>query len=149
MQLNYYINFSVICLSFQMGLGSNGGPFGAQAYGQGATGPGQQLNPQQQLQNKATLANSLPPFASELKGAAVTSMPNMVSACYKNSDISEKIITKNVTRHVIDGHTNFTKYSNTTHEAMKKLSVYYLQNKVIRPLLDSGLDVHLGIPELV
>lgn len=62
-----------------MGLGSNGGPFGAQAYGQGATGPGQPLNPQQQLQNKAALANSLPPFPNELKGAAVTSVPNMVS----------------------------------------------------------------------
>ncbi|KAI3352943.1 hypothetical protein L3Q82_019524 [Scortum barcoo] len=61
----------------KMGLGSNGGPFGAQPYGQGATGPGQQLNPQQQLQNKAALANSLPPFPSELKGAAVTSVPNM------------------------------------------------------------------------
>lgn len=56
-----------------MGLGSNGGPFGTQPYGQGATGPGQQL------QNKAALANSLPPFPSELKGAAVTSVPNMVS----------------------------------------------------------------------
>uniref|UniRef100_A0A8C4IIE3 histone acetyltransferase n=1 Tax=Dicentrarchus labrax TaxID=13489 RepID=A0A8C4IIE3_DICLA len=62
----------------KMGLGSNGGPFGAQPYGQGATGPGQQLNPQQQLQNKAALANSLPPFPSELKGAAVTSVPNML-----------------------------------------------------------------------
>ncbi|XP_049901287.1 CREB-binding protein [Epinephelus moara] len=61
----------------KMGLGSNGGPFGAQPYGQSATGPGQQLNPQQQLQNKAALANSLPPFPSELKGAAVTSVPNM------------------------------------------------------------------------
>uniref|UniRef100_A0A3P9B5I0 histone acetyltransferase n=1 Tax=Maylandia zebra TaxID=106582 RepID=A0A3P9B5I0_9CICH len=62
----------------KMGLGSNG-PFGAQSYGQGATGPGQQLNPQQQLQNKSALANSLPPFPNELKGAAVTSVPNMVS----------------------------------------------------------------------
>ncbi|XP_067353867.1 CREB-binding protein isoform X2 [Channa argus] len=61
----------------KMGLGSNGGPFGAQPYGQTAAGPGQQLNPQQQLQNKATLSNSLSPFASELKGAAVTSVPNM------------------------------------------------------------------------
>lgn len=68
----------VICPYFQMGLGSNG-PFGAQSYGQGATGPGQQLNPQQQLQNKSALANSLPPFPNELKGAAVTSVPNMVS----------------------------------------------------------------------
>ncbi|KAG7485366.1 CREB-binding protein isoform X2 [Solea senegalensis] len=56
----------------KMGLGSNGGPFGSQAYGQSAAGPGQQ-----QLQNKAALANSLPPFPSELKGAAVTSVPNM------------------------------------------------------------------------
>lgn len=63
-----------------MGLGSNGGPFGAQPYGQGATGPSQQLNPQQPLQNKAALANSLPPFPNELKGAAVTSVPSMVSA---------------------------------------------------------------------
>uniref|UniRef100_A0A3Q3IBJ8 histone acetyltransferase n=1 Tax=Monopterus albus TaxID=43700 RepID=A0A3Q3IBJ8_MONAL len=47
-------------------------------YGQGAAGPGQQLNPQQQLQNKASLANSLPPFPSELKGAPVTSVPNML-----------------------------------------------------------------------
>uniref|UniRef100_A0A3B5QBY2 histone acetyltransferase n=1 Tax=Xiphophorus maculatus TaxID=8083 RepID=A0A3B5QBY2_XIPMA len=46
-------------------------------YGQGAAGPGQQLNPQQQLQNKAALASSLPPFPNELKGAAVTSGPNM------------------------------------------------------------------------
>ncbi|XP_047434584.1 CREB-binding protein isoform X4 [Mugil cephalus] len=61
----------------KMGLGSNGGPFGAQSYGQGAAGPGQQLTPQQQLQNKAALANSLPPFPSELKGAAVASVPNM------------------------------------------------------------------------
>lgn len=61
-----------------MGLGSNGSPFGAQAYGQGATGPGQPLNPQQQLQNKTALANSLPPFPNELKGGAVTSVPNMV-----------------------------------------------------------------------
>ncbi|XP_034544280.1 CREB-binding protein isoform X3 [Notolabrus celidotus] len=56
----------------KMGLGSNGGPFGAQSYGQGAAGPGQQ-----QLQNKAALTNSLPPFPNELKGAAVTSVPNM------------------------------------------------------------------------
>ncbi|XP_047189650.1 CREB-binding protein isoform X4 [Scophthalmus maximus] len=62
----------------KMGLASNGGPFGAQPYGQGAAGPGQQLNSQQQLQNKAALANSLPPFPSELKGAAVTSVPNML-----------------------------------------------------------------------
>ncbi|XP_029951140.1 CREB-binding protein isoform X4 [Salarias fasciatus] len=61
----------------KMGLGSNGGPFGAQPYGQAAAGPGQQLTPQQQLQNKAALANSLPPFPNELKGAAVTSVPNM------------------------------------------------------------------------
>uniref|UniRef100_A0A3Q1BGG7 histone acetyltransferase n=1 Tax=Amphiprion ocellaris TaxID=80972 RepID=A0A3Q1BGG7_AMPOC len=63
----------------KMGMNNNGGPFGAQPYGQGAAGPGQQLNPQQQLQNKAALANSLPPFPNELKGAAVTSVPNMVS----------------------------------------------------------------------
>uniref|UniRef100_A0A674MBF3 histone acetyltransferase n=1 Tax=Takifugu rubripes TaxID=31033 RepID=A0A674MBF3_TAKRU len=62
----------------KMGLSSNGGPFGAQPYGQGATGPGQQLNQQQQLQNKVTLANSLPPFHNELKGAAVTNVPNML-----------------------------------------------------------------------
>ncbi|XP_023128087.1 CREB-binding protein isoform X5 [Amphiprion ocellaris] len=61
----------------KMGMNNNGGPFGAQPYGQGAAGPGQQLNPQQQLQNKAALANSLPPFPNELKGAAVTSVPNM------------------------------------------------------------------------
>ncbi|XP_034043874.1 CREB-binding protein-like isoform X1 [Thalassophryne amazonica] len=60
-----------------MGLANNGGPFGAQPYGQGATGPGQQLNPPQQLQNKAALSNSLPSFSSELKGPAVTSVPNM------------------------------------------------------------------------
>ncbi|CAB1443227.1 unnamed protein product [Pleuronectes platessa] len=63
----------------KMGLASNGGPFGTQPYSQGATGPGQKLNPQQQLQNKAALANSLPPFPSELKGAAVTSVPNMAA----------------------------------------------------------------------
>lgn len=62
-----------------MGLGTNGSPFGAQPYGQGPTGQGQQLNTQQQLQNKAALANSLPPFPNELKGASVTSVPNMVS----------------------------------------------------------------------
>ncbi|XP_027872979.1 CREB-binding protein isoform X1 [Xiphophorus couchianus] len=61
----------------KMSLGSNGSPFGAQPYGQGAAGPGQQLNPQQQLQNKAVLASSLPPFPNELKGATVTSRPNM------------------------------------------------------------------------
>ncbi|KAF1394948.1 hypothetical protein PFLUV_G00006420 [Perca fluviatilis] len=61
----------------KMGLGSNGAPFGAQPYGQGAMGPSQQLNPQQQLQNKASLANSLSPFPNELKGATVTSVPNM------------------------------------------------------------------------
>lgn len=82
------MNFLFFCLSFQMGLGSNGSPFGAQPYGQSATGPGQQLNPQQQLQNKAALANSLPPFPNELKGAAITSVPNMVSACYTFSDIT-------------------------------------------------------------
>lgn len=65
-----------------MSLSNNGGAFGAQAYGQGATGPGQQLTPQQQLQNKVTLANSLPPFHNELKGHAVTNVPNMVSSCY-------------------------------------------------------------------
>ncbi|XP_061536690.1 CREB-binding protein isoform X2 [Phycodurus eques] len=64
----------------KMGLGSNGGTFGTQSYGQGAAGPGQQLNPQQQLQNKATLANSLPPFANELKGTAVTSVSNIQQA---------------------------------------------------------------------
>ncbi|KAM9314702.1 CREB-binding protein isoform 2-T2 [Pholidichthys leucotaenia] len=62
----------------KMGLGSNGTPFGAQSYGPTATGPGQQLNPQQQLQNKAALGNSLPPFPNELKGAAVTSVPNLL-----------------------------------------------------------------------
>uniref|UniRef100_A0A1A8AMM4 histone acetyltransferase n=1 Tax=Nothobranchius furzeri TaxID=105023 RepID=A0A1A8AMM4_NOTFU len=61
----------------KMGLGTNGNPFGTQPYGQGAAGPGQQLNPQQQLQNKAALSNSLPPFPNELKGAAVTNVPNM------------------------------------------------------------------------
>lgn len=73
--------FFLLFALLQMGLNSNGGPFGAAAYGQGAAGPGQQLNPQQQqqLQNKAALANSLPPFPNELKGAAVTSVPNMVS----------------------------------------------------------------------
>ncbi|XP_041838054.1 CREB-binding protein isoform X5 [Melanotaenia boesemani] len=63
--------------NMKMGIGTNGSPFGPQPYGQGAAGPGQQLNPQQQLQNKAALANSLPPFPNELKGAAVTSVPNM------------------------------------------------------------------------
>ncbi|KAF7646877.1 hypothetical protein LDENG_00181030 [Lucifuga dentata] len=58
----------------KMGLG-NGGPFGAQPYGQGTAGPGQQLNPQQQLQSKAALVNSLPPFPNELKGAA--NVPSM------------------------------------------------------------------------
>uniref|UniRef100_A0A8C6NTI8 histone acetyltransferase n=1 Tax=Nothobranchius furzeri TaxID=105023 RepID=A0A8C6NTI8_NOTFU len=58
----------------QMGLGTNGNPFGTQPYGQGAAGPGQQLNPQQQLQNKAALSNSLPPFPNELKGAAQAAM---------------------------------------------------------------------------
>lgn len=81
------MNVLFFYLSFQIGMGSNGGPFGAQPYGQGVTGPGQQLNPQQQLQNKAALANSLPPFPNELKGAAVTSVPNMVSTCYTYSDI--------------------------------------------------------------
>lgn len=83
-----------------MGLGSNGGPFGAQPYGQGATGPSQQLNPQQQLQNKAALANSLPPFPNELKGAAVTSVPSMVST-YSDVTIDNSIIN-------IFTHTNLT-----------------------------------------
>ncbi|XP_077426453.1 histone lysine acetyltransferase CREBBP isoform X2 [Vanacampus margaritifer] len=63
----------------KIGLGSNGGPFVTQSYGQSAAGPGQQLNPQQQLQNKSALANSLPPFPNELKGAAVNSVQNMQS----------------------------------------------------------------------
>nr|XP_061778723.1 CREB-binding protein isoform X2 [Nerophis lumbriciformis] len=61
----------------KMGLGSSGVPFVTQSYGPGAAGPGQQINPQQHPQNKTALANSLPPFPSELKGAAVTSVPNM------------------------------------------------------------------------
>ncbi|XP_061685251.1 CREB-binding protein isoform X2 [Syngnathoides biaculeatus] len=61
----------------KMAMGSNGGTFVTQSYGQSATGPGQQLNPQQQLQNKATLANSLPPFTTELKGTAVNSLSNI------------------------------------------------------------------------
>lgn len=65
-----------------MGLGSNGGQFVTQSYGQSAAGPGQQLNPQQQLQNKSNLANSIPPFPNELKAAAVNSGPNMVCACH-------------------------------------------------------------------
>ncbi|XP_033908960.1 CREB-binding protein-like isoform X1 [Acipenser ruthenus] len=61
----------------KMGLPGNGSPFG-QPYGQSA---GQQLgaagvNPQ--LQNKVGLSNSLPPFPSDLKGAAVTSVPNLM-----------------------------------------------------------------------
>ncbi|XP_016890788.1 CREB-binding protein isoform X2 [Cynoglossus semilaevis] len=61
----------------KVGLSSNGAPFGTQPYGQGAAGPGQQLNhQQQQLQNKAALANSLPPFSNDLKGTAVNSVPN-------------------------------------------------------------------------
>lgn len=90
-QLNDYTDSLLSFLSFQMGLGSNGGPFGAQPYGQGATGPGQQLNPQQQHQNKAALANSLPPFPNELKGAAVTSVPNMVRACCTFSNITVQL----------------------------------------------------------
>uniref|UniRef100_A0A671WFZ0 histone acetyltransferase n=1 Tax=Sparus aurata TaxID=8175 RepID=A0A671WFZ0_SPAAU len=50
-----------------------------------ATGPSQQLNPQQPLQNKAALANSLPPFPNELKGAAVTSVPSMVSVAVSSA----------------------------------------------------------------
>lgn len=74
-----------------MGLSSNGSPFGAQPYGQSAAGPGQQLNPQQQLQNKAALANSLPSFPSELKGAAVTSVSNVVSVCYTLANINIQV----------------------------------------------------------
>ncbi|XP_028303327.1 CREB-binding protein isoform X3 [Gouania willdenowi] len=61
----------------KMGLGSNGSPFWSQPYSQSAAGPGQQLNSQQKLQNKATLGNSLSAFPNELKGATVTSVPNM------------------------------------------------------------------------
>uniref|UniRef100_W5M4A1 histone acetyltransferase n=1 Tax=Lepisosteus oculatus TaxID=7918 RepID=W5M4A1_LEPOC len=63
----------------KMGLPGSSSPFG-QPYGQNT---GQQLgttgvNPvNPQLQNKAGLSNSLPPFPTDLKGAAVTSVPNL------------------------------------------------------------------------
>ena len=41
----------------------------------------------QQLQNKVALTNSLPPFPNELKGAGVTSVPNMVSYCQRNTTL--------------------------------------------------------------
>ncbi|XP_023998749.1 histone lysine acetyltransferase CREBBP isoform X1 [Salvelinus sp. IW2-2015] len=55
-------------------MGMAGSPFGQQ-YGQGGVQQQMGVNAQQQLRNKAALANSLPPFPSDLKGAS--SMPNL------------------------------------------------------------------------
>ncbi|KAL4648694.1 CREB-binding protein-like isoform X3 [Arapaima gigas] len=62
----------------KMGLTGNNGTF-SQPYGQ-AHGPGQQLGGtgvNTQLQNKAPLPNSLPPFPGELKRTAVPNSPNL------------------------------------------------------------------------
>lgn len=59
-----------------MGMAGGGSPFGQYQTG------GQQLaaaGVNAQLQNKAALANSLPAFSADLKGAAVSNVPNMVS----------------------------------------------------------------------
>lgn len=64
-------------------MGMAGSPFGQQ-YSQGGVQQQMGVNAQQQLRNKAALANSLPPFPSDLKGAS--SMPNLVSS----SDFVEK-----------------------------------------------------------
>uniref|UniRef100_A0A674EU68 histone acetyltransferase n=1 Tax=Salmo trutta TaxID=8032 RepID=A0A674EU68_SALTR len=55
-------------------MGMAGSPFGQQ-YSQGGVQQQMGVNAQQQLRNKAALANSLPPFPSDLKGAS--SMPNL------------------------------------------------------------------------
>jgi hypothetical protein len=71
-------------------MGMAGSPFGQQ-YGQGGAQQQMGVNAQQQLRNKAALANSLPPFPSDLKGAnslppfpsdlkGASSMPNLVSS---------------------------------------------------------------------
>lgn len=87
--MDSYRSFS---LSLQMAMGSNGSPFPAQGYGQAAatTVAGQQLA------NKAALANSLPPFPNELKGAGVNSVPNMVSSCQLNATLPH---TQNIVRY--------------------------------------------------
>lgn len=59
-----------------MGMAGGGSPFGQYQAG------GQQLavsGVNAQLQNKAALANSLPAFSADLKGAAVPNVPSMVS----------------------------------------------------------------------
>lgn len=59
-----------------MGMAGGNSPFGQYQ------GGGQQMGTagvNAQLQNKGTMPNSLPPFPTDLKGAAVTSVPNMVS----------------------------------------------------------------------
>ena len=64
-----------------IGLVSNWVPFvGGQGYG----GQGAGASPQH-LQNKAALSNSLPPFPTELKGAAVTSLPNLVNGTHTHT----------------------------------------------------------------
>ncbi|XP_051550734.1 histone lysine acetyltransferase CREBBP-like isoform X3 [Myxocyprinus asiaticus] len=58
----------------KMGMAGGNSPFGQYQ------GGGQQMGTtgvNAQLQNKGALPNSLPPFPTDLKGAAVTSMPNM------------------------------------------------------------------------
>ena len=63
-----------------MGLAGSSSPFG-QAYGQGA---GQQLGAGGV---NAPLQNSLPPFPSDLKGAAVTNVANLVSSRGTNQTV--------------------------------------------------------------
>lgn len=59
-----------------MGMAGSGSPFGQyQAGGQQLAAAGVNA----QLQNKAALANNLPTFSADLKGAAVPNVPNMVS----------------------------------------------------------------------
>ncbi|XP_049329239.1 CREB-binding protein isoform X2 [Astyanax mexicanus] len=58
----------------KMGMAGGSSPFGQyQAGGQQLGGAGVNA----QLQNKAALQNSLPPFPTDLKGGAVSSVPNM------------------------------------------------------------------------
>lgn len=59
-----------------MGMAGGGNPFGQyQAGGQQLAAAGVNA----QMQNKAALANSLPTFSADLKGAAVPNVQNMVS----------------------------------------------------------------------
>ena len=75
-------------LCVQMGMGSNGSPFSAQAYGpavSAAASASAAAAAGQPLQNKAALASSMSSFPNELKGASVTGGPNMVGSGQHNA----------------------------------------------------------------